>query len=138
MGSLVVILLDTHVLVWMDADDKRLGENARAAIEKAFAGGNLTVSAIAFWEIAMLVRDRRLQLPQPVAHWRLELLNNGLRELPLDGATMVQAVALDLPHKDPADRFIAAAALTTGATLLTADARILESSVGLLLLDARL
>lgn len=133
-----MILLDTHALVWMDEDSPRLGRQARKLIDRAFREDNVAVSAISFWECAMLSAKNRLGLPSPVDQWRAELLANGLHELPFDGPTAILAVQLDSAHKDPADRFIAATALRHRATLVTADERLLAGVPGLAVQDARL
>ena len=52
-----MILLDTHVAVWLTTDTK-LGKRSVSIVETAQAENNLAVSAISFWEIAMLVGKR--------------------------------------------------------------------------------
>lgn len=138
MGSQPLILLDSHVLVWLASDDKRLGRRARAATDRALADGNLAVSAVAFWEIALLVAKRRLELGRPPRAWREGLLHRGLQEIKVDGDTGIAAAQVGNFHDDPADRFIVATAVLTGATLLTADQRILEWQGSLRRQDARL
>lgn len=133
-----MILLDTHSLVWLDAGDRRLGKKARGAADRALAGGDLAVSAISFWEIAMLIRRGRISLARPVASWRGDLLEAGLVELALAGEVAILAAAFeDLPG-DPADRMIAATAAFHGGTLLTADRAILEWKSDVARQDARL
>jgi PIN domain nuclease of toxin-antitoxin system len=82
-----VILLDTHVLLWLDRDDPSLGATARARLEEGWRLGAVAVSAISFWETAMLERRGRIALHRPVDQWRQDWLDAGLEELPLDGAT---------------------------------------------------
>lgn len=120
-----MILLDTHALVWMDADDRNLGRAARRALEAQWSAQQVGVSAISFWECAMLCAKGRLELPRATRNWRAELIAAGLVEFPVDGEIAVLAAELDELHGDPADRFIAATAIRHGATLLTADARLL-------------
>ncbi|MDW7710795.1 MAG: type II toxin-antitoxin system VapC family toxin [Deferrisomatales bacterium] len=132
-----MILLDTHALVWMDADDPALGKASRRLIQQAWEGGRLTVSAVSFWECSMLQQRDRLVLPMPPSAWRENLISAGLREHPLDGAIAVLATQLALPHKDPADRFIAATAILHAATLVTADERLLAWKHPLKRQDAR-
>jgi PIN domain nuclease of toxin-antitoxin system len=116
-----MIVLDTHALIWMDADEPSLGRSARRAIREAWTEGRVGVSAISFWECAMLHQLGRIELPVGPDRWRQELLAAGLQEWALTGDVAVLAVALDLPHKNPADRFIVATAISRGATLVTAD-----------------
>ena len=86
----------------------------------------MAVSAISFWETAMLERRGRIALHRPVDQWRQDWLAAGLEELALDGATTLLGAQLDGFHPDPADRFITAAALRHQACLLTADQLILN------------
>ena len=133
-----MIVLDTHVLVWAVADDRKLGRRARALIDRHWAAGKLAVPAIAFWEVGLLQARRRLQLPSPVREWRDKLLAAGTLELPLDGSIAVRALELAGLPADPADRFIVASALAHGAALMTADDRLLDWRHALERHDARI
>jgi PIN domain nuclease of toxin-antitoxin system len=132
-----LILLDTHVLWWLDQDLPTLGEQALTVADEALTSGNLIVSAISFCEIAKLIRNDRITLRRPVADWRDELLGQYLLECPVDGSIAITAVGLDGLHRDPADRLIVATAQTLDATLLTADERLLAWPGPLRRLDAR-
>lgn len=132
-----MIVLDTHVLVWADGDDRRLGRKARALIDRLWAPGKVAVPAIVFWEVGLLQARRRLRLPASPAEWREAVLAAGAVELPLDGAVAVRALELSGLHEDPADRFIVASALLHGAALMTADERLLGWHSALERLDAR-
>ena len=121
-----MIVLDTHVLVWADSDDRRLGRKARALIDRLWPSGKVVVPAIVFWEVGLLQAHGRLRLPASVAEWRDAVLSAGAVELPLDGAVAVRALELSGLHDDPADRFIVASALVHGAALMTADERLLD------------
>jgi PIN domain nuclease of toxin-antitoxin system len=136
VGGRRLILLDTHALVWLDAGDERLGRRARRLIDQALAEDDLAVSAISFWEVAMLEAKGRLRLHQEPQSWRGDLLDRGLLELPVDGETGVRAARLADFHGDPADRLIVATALA-GHRLVTADERILGWPGVLLTHDAR-
>jgi PIN domain nuclease of toxin-antitoxin system len=70
--------------------------------------------------------------------WRSELLQAGLLEIPLRGATAIRAGQLHLFHGDPADRMIVASAIENGATLMTADEKILSWNQFHQKIDARL
>jgi PIN domain nuclease of toxin-antitoxin system len=118
-------VLDTHCLVWMDQAVERRGWSARLA-DAAIGGGDLAISANSFWEVALLVRKGRLRLEQSLVVWRRDLLERGVVELPLGGATCIAAAELENFHADPADRLIVASAQEIGATLPTADEKILD------------
>ena len=120
-----MLICDTHVLVWLDEGNSRLGANALQTMNKALATGQLAVASISFWEIAMLVEKQRLDIRIELDVWRLELLRSGLLEIPLQGSTALRAGRLQAFHGDPADRMIVATALEKSATLMTADRKIL-------------
>ena len=121
-----MLLLDTHVLLWLRVGDPRLGSTARNRVDQAWQSGDLAVSAVTFWEIAMLKGKNRIRIPHSPEHWRQVQLEQGLIEVPLDGAIGLKAVGLDEFHADPVDRFIVATAIEKGCRLLTADQRFLE------------
>ena len=123
-----MILLDTHVLLWLDRDDTSLGAQARATIAEAWQASRVAVSAISFWEAALLDQRGRISLGRSASQWRSDWLEAGLQELSLDGATALLGASLNDFHADPADRFITATALRHQACLLTADRLILAWS----------
>ncbi len=131
-----MILLDTHVLVWLLFDEHRLGEQTRQLIEHSWATSQAAASAITFWEVAMLHDKGRLVLLTDIGSWRMSLLEEGLVEIPVTGDIAIRAAGLTDLHPDPADRFIVASALD-GHQLITADQRILAWSGHLSRLDAR-
>ena len=126
MGGAALILLDTHALLWLEQETGALGRTARRLADRALEAGRLAVSAVSFWETALLVAKGRVEADVPVAQWRRDLLEAGLLEIPLDGEIGVAAAQLQGLHADPADRMIASTAVLKGATLVTADARILR------------
>jgi PIN domain nuclease of toxin-antitoxin system len=132
-----VILLDTHALLWMDRNDLALGPQSRKLIEQAWRTDTVAISAISVWETALLVQRGRVSLPTSADAWRADLLQAGVREIPIDGRIALAATGLDALHRDPADRFIVATALIHGATLITADTKILQWKSGLPRQDAR-
>ncbi len=127
-----MVLLDTNAFLWLWLDHPRLGVIARQAINIATRQNELAVSAISFWEIAMLHEKRRMTLLRDLHSWRVELLQEGLIEIPVNGGI---AILANLPG-DPADRIIVATALE-GHRLITADDRILGWQGQLDTLDAR-
>lgn len=131
------VLLDTHALIWAVEGDGRFGSRSRRIADSALNDDLLLVSAVSFWEIALLARRRRLTLAYPTGEWRQTALRLGITEIPLTGDIGIRAVELDGLPGDPADRMITATAMARGATLVTADSRILEWTGQLARLDAR-
>ena len=132
----MMVVVDTHALVWQLNADAKIGRRARARLERALAREELSVSAVAFWEISVLVSRARLRLDTTATRFRWRVLEMGIRELSVGGEVALRAAALAPVLVDPVDCFVAATALTHGATLMTADARLLESRV-VDVLDAR-
>ncbi len=131
-----MILLDTHVVVWYRGGERTLGRRARDAVDEAFSSGEAAVSAITFWELAMLAAKGRMSLPDDVGSWRRQNLRQGLTEIPVDGEIGARAGSLAGLRGDPADRIIVATAMD-GHRLVTADQRILDWDGPLRRLDAR-
>lgn len=131
-----MMILDSHALVWLDQGSTRLGKQARRQIDKAFQDDELAVSAISFWELAMLAVKGRISLAQPVSRWMDSLLENGLQEIAVSGVLGVIAAEMQDFHGDPADRIIVATTIDNSACLVTADEKILSWSKKLKCLDA--
>jgi PIN domain nuclease of toxin-antitoxin system len=132
-----MIVLDTHVLVWLTEGGDQLGPHARDLADEALGHGRLWVSAISFWEVGMLHIKGRVRMRQPLSAWRRELLDVGLTELQVTGDIGITAVELREFHPDPVDRLIVATASLRRARLLTADERILAWDGPLHSIDAR-
>jgi PIN domain nuclease of toxin-antitoxin system len=126
VGCDEVILLDTHVIVWLTTDSPSLGRRSRALYENARAGSDVAVSAISFWEMAMLTAKGRLDIAETAAHHRAAILGTGTQELPVTGDIGILAAGLNTLHGDPADRLIVATAIVHNATLMTADRALLR------------
>ena len=94
-------IVDTHALVWLWTGDASLGSSARQTLDDALQDGELAVSAMTFWEVAMLRAKGRLDFPEDVGAWRRELLSQGLIEIPVDGEIGIHANALAGFHAAP-------------------------------------
>jgi PIN domain nuclease of toxin-antitoxin system len=115
----VRLLLDTHVLVWLISDSRRLSAAARNLL--ADPDNELLYSVVNLWELAIKYGLRRTSILLDPRLLRRELLKNGFVELAITGE---HAVAIDqLPplHKDPFDRLLIAQSIVEGITLITAD-----------------
>lgn len=133
-----MLLLDTHVLVWLDEGSPRLGKLALQTIVESLSAGQLGVATISFWEVAMLIEKQRLTMQTELDVWRSDLLRTGLIEIPLRGSTAIRAGQLQKFHGDPADRIIVATVFESSATLMTADEKILAWKPLQQKIDARL
>jgi PIN domain nuclease of toxin-antitoxin system len=124
-----VILLDTHVLLWMASDDKRLSKRAHEAIRKARQNGGIAVATITLWEIAWLAHHQRIVVVGSVeAFVRETVARVILRAVSVEVAVLAARLPESFP-RDLADRLIAATAMVEGMQLVTADTRIRQSKV---------
>jgi PIN domain nuclease of toxin-antitoxin system len=128
-GAEVVLLLDTHVLVWLAVAPRKLSRVAASTIRRATRSDGIGIASITLWELAVLFARGRLQSHGSVES-SVERLVTATRVVVKDLTPSVAAIASQLPPDfpaDPADRLIAATARAEGLALVTADARILES-----------
>ena len=123
-----MILLDTHVVVWLAQEFQRVSAAAQATIEKAREErGGIAVSDITLLEIALLAARRRVNC-QPDVKTTLSEVERRFIVLPITGNIAFQAFALPESYpKDRADRIIGATAIVEGLTLVTADVHIRKS-----------
>ena len=123
-----MILVDTHVVVWLAFDQQQISRKARAAIDNARRSGDgLAISDITLLELATLASKGRIQLDISLESF-LQEVEARFVVLPISGRACVRAIGLPAAYpKDPADRIIGATALVEGLSLLTADREIRRS-----------
>jgi len=123
-----VILVDTHVVVWLAFDQDQLSRKARVAIDNARRKGDgLAISDITLLELATLASKGRIRLDISLESF-LQEVEARFVILPISGRACVRAIGLPAAYpKDPADRIIGATALVEGLSLLTADREIRRS-----------
>lgn len=118
------LLLDTHLLLWVAGDSKKLSKSARALIEDP--QNELFFSALSIWEISLKHSLRANEVQADARLVRRALLDNGYSELPITSEHAVHVESLPMIHKDPFDRILLAQAIVEGFTLLTVDRRLAE------------
>ncbi|WP_439537871.1 type II toxin-antitoxin system VapC family toxin [Methyloversatilis sp.] len=122
-----MIVLDTHALLWWaNGERAQLSAAATSAIDAEMDGGQILVSSMSAWELAMLVERGRVALSMDIASW-LDTLSqiDAVQFVPVDGEIAVKSVQLPGDfHKDPADRIIVATARKFAAPLVSADEKI--------------
>jgi PIN domain nuclease of toxin-antitoxin system len=116
----VKYLWDTHALIWAMEDDPQLSARVRKA---AGERNESAVAGISLWEVACLLHLGRIRLAIPLAEW-MDAVMARLPVLNITGRIAARCYDLGEFHGDPADRIIAATALTHGLTLITRDSKL--------------
>lgn len=120
------LLLDTHIWLWSQLEPRRLSRRVAEALQDP--ANDLWLSPISVWETLLLAEQGRIQLDVAPRDW-VEAVS---AVFPVRDAILTREVAalsrdIDLPHQDPADRFIAASAVVYELALVTNDERLKRS-----------
>jgi PIN domain nuclease of toxin-antitoxin system len=121
----VKLLLDTHIWIWSHLDPSRLGKRVVAALEAR--DSELWLSPISVWEFLLLVEKKRVVVKGDATAW----VDTAWSRVPTNEAPLTREVAMrsrtiQVPHHDPADRFLAATADVFDLTLVTGDEHLLR------------
>lgn len=114
-----MILLDTHVLLWLAGDRRKLS----SAAVRALRDPERYLADISLREVAALERAGRIVLTEPVIEWLEDALDEyGIRLAPITPRIAARStrIAQNL-HGDPADQLIAATSIELQMPLVTAD-----------------
>jgi PIN domain nuclease of toxin-antitoxin system len=130
MGRSLLILLDTHVVLWLTSDPNRLSAKAKTAIEDSRTNRDgLAICDMTLLELATLASKGRIQVSIGLEALFQELESRFV-VLPISGRACARAMAFPATYpKDPADRIIGATALVEGLSLVTADRQIQRSKL---------
>lgn len=98
-----MIVLDTHVWLWLLHDYKQLSVQAQTLITQEKQQNGLRVSAISVWEIAVKVGQGKLMLPLEINEWYEQArAYNGLSIEPVIPQDAIASTQLPGTfHKDP-------------------------------------
>ena len=120
------LLLDTHIWLWSIAAPENLTPRVRVELESP--DNELWLSPISTWELMILIERRRVVVDGDSTMWVRDVLKRiPFREAALTHEVAVVSRTIELPHQDPADRFLAASAKVYELTLVTADERLINS-----------
>jgi PIN domain nuclease of toxin-antitoxin system len=124
-----VILLDTHTLIFLVSEPKRLSKAAVRFIARAERADGAAIASITLLEIALLIHERRVTVAGSTETFLREIVMRpelSVLELTPEIAALTYQFPPDFPS-DPADRIIAATARSHGLPLITKDKRLQES-----------
>ena len=116
-----MILLDTHVLIWLASEPAKLSRKAGEVIRAASQSGGIAISAITLWELAWLATHGRLDITG-TAEVFVEEVSSRAAIRPITAKIAVMANQLPATYSsDPGDRLIGATAMAEGIALVTKD-----------------
>ena len=123
-----MILVDTHIVVWLAFDQTRLSQKAKTAIDEARKNKDgLAISAITLLELVSMAKKAKFSIHISLESF-LQEVENRFVVLPITGRACARTAGLPSAYpKDPADRIIGATALVEGLSLVTADKEIRRS-----------
>ncbi|MEW6210972.1 MAG: type II toxin-antitoxin system VapC family toxin [Acidobacteriota bacterium] len=113
------LLLDTHTILWFFWDDPQLSDPAKDVITDP--ANRKLVSAVSYWEIAIKVSFKKLDLGEPFRSFMTrEIARNCFEILPisLNHAAVVSDMAFH--HRDPFDRLLIAQAIWENIPIVSA------------------
>ena len=129
------LLLDTHIWLWSRGQSARLSSAVLKAIENP--ENELWLSPLSIWELSNLVAKGRVVLDRGFEDWVAAAMSKvPLREAPVTYEVALETHRVQLPHRDPVDRFLVATARVFDLALVTADER-LRNATGIRTLPNR-
>jgi PIN domain nuclease of toxin-antitoxin system len=114
--------MDTHIWLWSLYEPAKIGISLRRELKDS--ANELWLSPISTWEALILHDKGRIELEEDRAAWVTEA-TAAFREAPFTHEVALMSREISLPHRDPADRILAATAKLLGLTLATADTKLL-------------
>jgi PIN domain nuclease of toxin-antitoxin system len=120
-----LILLDTHIVLWLTLESRALTRKSTELLAEARRQEEtVAIASITLIETARLIAHGRIVIKISLDAYMAEL-EARFTVLPITAAIAAATTRLPPSYpRDPADRIIAATALVHGATLITADPRI--------------
>ena len=124
-----MILLDTHVVIWLAFQPNKLSKRAKEVIRAARLQGGLAIAGITLLELAWLAENRRVETTLSVESFVRQCASK-MTVLPITPEIAARAVSFpDSYPKDPQDRLIGATALVEGIQLVSHDRLIKKSGI---------
>ncbi len=124
-----MIILDTCAIIWDALKPDQLTVKAKKAIEEA--KGELMVCDISIWEIAMLIKRKRIVINDTTSGFinlLLQSRNFYIQEITPEIAELSVNFSQEI-NNDPADRLIAATSILKNAPIITADQNLRDTAL---------
>ena len=118
-----MIVADTQVIIWDALKPELLSSRAKKAIREANRQDGIVFCEISLWEIAMLMKKRRLSVDVNYQEF-IRLVSDSNNYIFKGISPQIAELSTHLfssTNKDPADRIISATAIVEKANLVTSD-----------------
>ncbi|MEO8109336.1 MAG: type II toxin-antitoxin system VapC family toxin [Ginsengibacter sp.] len=116
------ILLDTHILIWILANNKSLSAHHKLILTDT--SNEKIVSQFTFIELAIKINIGKLpDFNEPMDKFMKQVENDGFKILPINKKHIVAFASLPLVfgHRDPFDRFLIPTAVSENMSIITLD-----------------
>jgi PIN domain nuclease of toxin-antitoxin system len=124
-----VILLDTHIVIWLAFEPNKLSKRAKDVIRAARLQDGLAIAGISLVELAWLAQKGAIETSLTVESF-VRLCASKMTVFPITPEIAARAVGFPASYpKDPQDRLIGATALVEGVQLVTHDKQIRKSGL---------
>ncbi len=126
-----MITADTHIIIWDALKPELLSRKAKDALRSANETEGILFCEISLWEIAMLIRRKRIEIDISYLEF-INLLKSSNNYVFKGISPEIAELSVDLPegiNQDPADRIICATAILTNSKLITADKNLRKSKL---------
>ena len=111
-------LLDSHIWLWSLLEPEKLDKHITQVLVRG--KNTLFISPITIWETLILAEKGKIDLSPSSSEWIVQALTRSpVKEAKLSHAIAIKSRGIELPHKDPADRFIVATAWENDLILIT-------------------
>ncbi len=121
------LLLDTHILLWSILEPGKLSKKVFSELNSA--KNEFWLSPITTWEILILAKKNRINLKTAnPSQWIKKVYSKiPFKEAAINHEIAIKSQDVELPHNDPADRFLVSTAIIHNLTLVTADQYLIDS-----------
>lgn len=126
----MLLLLDTHILIWFLEGNKLLSKSRRQIISNP--QNDVFVSIASLWETAIKISIGKLTLKQPLADVIKQIIVQDIEILPIMPEHTLQVSILPFHHRDPFDRLIIAQAQIENLMIISNDSNFGSYGVKLL------
>jgi PIN domain nuclease of toxin-antitoxin system len=125
-----VILLDTHVVIWLALTPEKISPAAAITLRETESAGAISgISVMTIYEVANAIRLGRIKPTVPHQIF-LNRIRSRFKVFPVSEMIAICAAELPAPfHGDPMDRIITATAIVEGCTLITKDEKIRQANL---------